>query len=74
MICPKRTSNWWPFHSWDEGVLHFPPELSDGAGGCWAGELILTCSKCGAKHYGGIWARDGNGIWSLMRPSRIEDR
>lgn len=73
MFCPKRKSNWFPFHQWDKGILHYPPLLSDGAGGCWAGEMIYTCALCGAKHYDGVYARDEEGRWMFMRPSREEE-
>lgn len=70
MLCPKRTSVWFPFHRWDKGVIHYPPMLSDGAGGCWCGELIETCIQCGKEHSRGVYARDEENRWSWMGPAR----
>jgi hypothetical protein len=70
VACPKRKSRWWPFHSWMPGVMHHPSLLSDGEGGCWAGELVKTCRLCGESISCGVWARDENHNWQFMRPCR----
>lgn len=74
MACPKRTSNWWPFHSWKR-TMYYPSIVSDGAGGCWAGEVIRTCQLCGTAESLGVWAADEDWNmedgkrWSWMGPA-----
>ena len=65
----------WMFHKWNE-VVHYPPALSDGAGGCWAGHVVETCEDCGAKHSCGIWAASETikgKSWSFMRNANSDE-
>lgn len=77
MNCKSRFVGWW-FHDW-KVVLMYPPQLSDGEGGAWAGHRVEQCGDCGKIKYLGIWAASEtlNGkSWSFMRsayPSEIDE-
>ena len=65
----------WLLHEW-KYIMYFPPLLTDGAGGCWAGHRVKVCRTCGKHISLGIYAAedtyDGK-FWSRVRAARLTE-